>query len=261
MNNNAEHAVEKTAEELALEQAAVEKQKYQQFLIDMQPDETKRKLVTNSLNAFMQQENLSFKKVTKENQILLLSALLNIGTHISKDTVYPRMHSVYDRKARQEKQIMIIQDNYLFLQQKILEFTGADNLVVDIIFNDEIQFLTTTIDNKFNKLSHIPFDKLNTTNDFDDVQAVVIGLTGKKIKNNTFKMYTKQALIDRAGDAYERGMIWSGHSKIKSGSLNHNKLEMLKKTAIRAFVKERYGGALEIIRKIDIAQSKLLDLC
>lgn len=256
-----EKAESQCTKDIQDEAAAIEKQKYQQFLIDMQPDENKRKLVMNSLNAFMQQENLSFSKVTKENKILLLSAVLKIGTHISRDTVYPRMHSIYDRKARQEKQVMILQDNYLFLQQKILEFTKADNLVVDIIFKDEVEFLKGTINKQFNKLQYIPFDKLNTTNDFDDIYAVVIGLTGQEIKTNTFKMYTKQALIDRAGEAYERGMIWSGHSKIKTGSLNHNKLEMLKKTAIRAFVKERFGGALEIIRKIDIAQSKLLDLC
>ncbi len=247
-------------QESRTESVSTDKEKYQQFLMDMQPDANKRKLVTSSLNAFMLQEKLSFNDVTKENQILLLSAVLTIGVHISKDTVYPRMHNVYQRGGGY-KQVMILQDNYLFLQQKIIEFTGADNLVVDLIFKDEAEFLTGTINNRFNKLEHIPFDKLNTTNDFDDVQAVVIGLTGKKIRNNTFKMYPKQALIDRAGDAYNKGMIWSSHSRLTAGSFNHNRLEMLKKTAIRAFAKERYGGALEIIRKIDIAQSRLLDLC
>lgn len=261
MEEIAESQIQVVAQDLEAEKLQTERDKYQQFVNDMQPDENKRKLVMQSLNAFMTQECLSFSDVTKENKILLLSAVLKIGIGISKDTIYPRMHKVYDRKLKTEKQVMVIQDNYLFLQQKILEFTKADNLVVDIIFNDEIQFLTNTIDSKFNKLAYIPFDKLNTSNDFDAVHAVVIGLTGKRIKNNTFKMYTKQALIDRAGDAYERGRIWKGHAKLATGTYNHNKLEMLKKTAIRAFVKERYGGALEIIRSIDIAQSRLLDLC
>lgn len=221
-----------------------EKDRYQQFLRTIQPDEQKRKLVISSLDAFMSENSLSFNKITKANKILLVATVLRIGVQISRETVYPRMHDIG------KSQIMIIQDNYLYLQKIILQHTGADNLVCDIIYNNEVEYLSGTVDNTFNKLDYVPIQHLNTTQQFEDVALIIIGLSGKNIVHNTFKTYTKAQLIERAGRAYSTGMIW------KSG--NHNRLEMLKKTAIRAFVKERYGGALEIIRTIDIGYSNLI---
>lgn len=241
-----------------LEIAQEKKDKLEEVLVQIQPDASKRKLVGSSLNAFMAQEKIKFSQVSDENKLLLVTTLFRIGIQISKDTIYPRMHQIYNAKTKKSENVLIIQDNYLFLQKLILEHTKADNLIVDIIYNKEFDHLAgIKIDNNFNKTSVLTIDQIDYDQKFEDIHSVFIGVTGKNITNNTFRIYSKQALLDRAGDAKQKGMIWKGHPTIDKGTLNHNKLEMIKKTAIRAFVKERYGSALELIRTIDIAQNRL----
>lgn len=248
---------EESVEEQLLTLSPNEKDKLENLLKQIQPDEHKRKLVGSSLQAYMAQESLSFKNFSRENKLLLVSTLYRLGVQVSKDTVYPRTH--YNPKTK--KNALVIQDNYLFLQKLVLEHTGANNLVVDVIFNSEFPHLTDVkIDENFNKTKYLTIDQIDYDQKFADVHSVIIGVSGNKIKHNTFKVFSKQYLLDRAVEGLKKGMIWRGYDGIDAGILNHNRLEMLKKTAIRAFVKERYGGALELIRSIEVSEAKLLAL-
>lgn len=238
---------------------------YENFLKASQPNDKIRELVRTSLNTFCTREKIDLSLLSKSTQMAAIAGFLRIGIAVSKDTVYPVIRGSAGNKT------VMIQDNYLFLQRLILNYTGATHLVIDLIYKDEFKFVENiTITRNFNKNEVIPLKDQTKNTTLDNVHSVIIGVAGGKVTENTFKVYSRGFLLDRVGSVLFTNREWGFSSKMHKGTgvrsereeghKNHKQIEMLKKTAIRAFAKERYGSALELIRTIDIEQSELLKL-
>lgn len=219
----------------------------------LEPNEPKRNKILCSLQLFMQQEGISFAKYSKENQSALMAAVLRIGVPISKDTVYPRAHYING------KQVLIIQDNYLFLQNMVLQHLGAQALIIDVVYNKELVYLKEQgIKDFIGKDTVIPLYELDKECNFEDIAFIQLAVTFKDKTPEYKTVYSKEKLMKRLGTTTRGGMIWGGKG-LDINFHDHAKTEMLKKTAIRAFAKERFGGALDVIRTIDIEQFKMLE--
>lgn len=219
------------------------------ILETLEPDEAKRSKILSSLHLFLSQEGIKITDFEPANQSMLMASLLRIGVPVSKETVYPRVHSM-----RGGGQVLIIQDNYLFLQQLILQHLGAEALIVDVIYKKELEYLKANQIHSFaGKSNVIPIYELDSTCNFDGIEFLQIAVLFKDKEPQFKTVYSKTQLLNRLGNALRSSMIWGGRG-VDANFHNHSKIEMLKKTAIRAFAKERFGGALEVIRTIDIEQ-------
>lgn len=215
----------------------------------IEPDTAKRQKILSSLRLFLKQEGIEISDYSKGNQAMLMASLLRIGIPVSKETVYPRAHFIKGRG-----QVLIIQDNYLFLQQLILQHLKAEALIVDVIYKKELEYLkTNNISTFVGKDTVIPIYELDNECNFDDIAFIQLAIVFKDKEPQLKTAYSKTQLMNRLGNAAKSGMIWGGKG-VDENFHNHSKIEMLKKTAIRAFAKERFGGALEVIRTIDIEQ-------
>lgn len=229
------------------------------FIEAIQPDPVKRKRILASLHYFMKNEGLKLESFSDENQSLLISGLMRIGIEVSKDTVYPRIHdiSIKDRDGNYtKKQILIIQDNYLFLQQLLLQHLKAKALVIDVIFEQEYQYL---VENKIGtfvgKDSVLPIYAVDEEGKAENIKFIQISVAFDHDKFGYTTLYSMDRINNRIGLRGRSGMIFKNTKDTKFH--NHCVIEMYKKHVIRAFAKEKFGSALNVIRAIDIAQVEL----
>ena len=234
-----------TAEAADNKRTALARQR-EELLEKLQPDPQKRQLVCESYNIFVNDNQDDMKLVSENNKKQIFMTLMQLGLPLSKDTIYLHIQKFGTNYT------LTIQDNYLFLQKMVMDYVDAQGMTVNVVYNKELEYLKANNIGTFDiKEDVIPIYELESNCIANNVAFIQMSLVFKNGEHRYRTVFSKDKLIERAGNAVHRGM-WKSNS-------NHVKIELLKKTAIRAFVKEKFGGALEIIRSIDIAEQQILE--
>lgn len=218
----------------------------EELLEKLQPDPQKRQMICEAYNIFLEDNREKMSKVKDGNKKQVFMMLMQLGMPLSKDTIYLHIQTFGG------KHTLTIQDNYLFLQKMVMDYVGAQGMTVGVIYNKELEYLQTNNIGTFDvKEDVIPIYELESDCLAENVAFIQMSLVFKNGEHRYKTVFSKAKLIERAGNATKVG-LWDSRS-------HHVRIELLKKTAIRAFVKEKFGGALEIIRSIDIAEQQILE--